>query len=75
MATRLVDFKWYPPLGPGNNNSRIPETDSRDPETETGSLEIEPRVHRTHDTLEIGLQMMLRSLVAPHKEGPADFLL
>ena len=42
---------------------------SRDPETETGSLENEKTVHRIHDTLEKGLQMVLRSLVAPHMEG------
>ena len=38
--------------------------DSRDPETETGTLEIEKNVHRIHDTLETGLQRMPRSLVA-----------
>ena len=48
-----------------NNNSRIPETDSRDPESETGSLETEKRVHRIQDTLETGLQRMFCSLVAP----------
>ena len=45
--------------------------DSRDPETETGNLEIESRVHRIHDALETGLHMMPRSLVAP-SSGPAD---
>ena len=40
--------------GPGNNNSRSPETDSRDPETKTGSLATEG-VHRIHGTLETGL--------------------
>ena len=39
--------------------------DSRDLETETGSLETGKRVHRIHGTLETGLHMMLRSLVAP----------
>ena len=39
---------WSP--GPSNNNSRIPETDSRDPGTETGSLEIDLRVHRALET-------------------------
>ena len=41
--------------------------DSRDPETETGNLENEKRVHRIHDTLATGLQRMLRSLVAPSR--------
>ena len=39
--------------------------DSGNPETETGSLETEKRVHRMHGTLETGLQRILRSLVAP----------
>ena len=52
-------------VGPGNNNSRIPEADSRDPETEIGSPETEKRVHRMHGSLETGLQMIPRSLVAP----------
>ena len=51
--------------GFSSHNSRILETESRDPETETGSLEIEYRVHRIHGTLEMGLYMMRRSLVAP----------
>ena len=38
---------------------------SRDPETEAGSLETEKRVHRIHDRLETGLQIIPRSLVAP----------
>ena len=41
--------------------------DSRDPETETGNLETEKRVHRIHGTLETGLHMMPRSLVAPSR--------
>ena len=52
---------------PSNNNSRIPETDSGDPGTETGSLETELRVHRIHGTVETGSQSVSRSLVAPHK--------
>ena len=54
------------------NKSRIPETDPRGSEGDFGSLETELRAHRTHDTFETGLQSVLRSLVAPHKEGPAD---
>ena len=45
-------------------NSRIPETNSKALETETGSLETEFAVHRIHDTLELGLQRMPRTLVA-----------
>ena len=35
---------WSP--GPSKHNSRIPEPDSRCPENETGSLEIEKSLHR-----------------------------
>ena len=41
--------------------------DFRDPETESGSLETEKKAHRIHGTLEAGLHMMLRSLVAPSR--------
>ena len=41
--------------------------DSRDPEAETGSLETEKRVHRIHGTLETGVHIILRSLVAPSR--------
>ena len=41
---------WF--LGPSDNNFKIPEAYSRDPETETGSLETVLRVHRIHDALE-----------------------
>ena len=41
--------------------------DSRDLETEIGSLETEKRVHKIHDTLETGLHMIPRSLVAPSR--------
>ena len=65
LRPSLVDGK----LGAGGslvtNNPGSLKPDSRDPETETGSLEIEKRVHRIHDTLETGLHMMPRSLVAP----------
>ena len=59
--------------GHSNNNSRISETDSSDPETETGNLETEKRVHRIHGTLETGLQRMLRSLVATTR-GAGGFI-
>ena len=49
------------------NNPGSLKPDSRDPETEIWNLETEKRAHRTHDTLETGLHMMPRSLVAPSK--------
>ena len=55
--------------GPSNTIPGSLKPDSRDPETETGSLEIEKRVHRIHGTLETGLHMILRSLVAPTRGG------
>ena len=40
--------------------------------TEPGSLETElRRVHGIHDTPDTGLQTILGSLVALHKEGPS----
>ena len=53
--------------GPSNNNSRMPETDSRTLETETGSREIEKRVHRIHCTLETGLHKDAPQAGGPHK--------
>ena len=47
--------------------------ESRDPETETGNLETEKRVHRIHGTLEPGLDMIPRSLVAPTR-GAGGFV-
>ena len=47
--------------------------DSRDPETEIGNLETEKRVHRIHGTLETGLHMMPRSLVAPSRGAGGFF--
>ena len=65
LATRLVEARRFVP-GPSNNNSRIPQIDSRDPETKTASLETEKRVHTIHDTWETGSQIILRSLVCPN---------
>ena len=65
LAPRQVGAKLGVSHGPSNNNPRISETDSRDPETETGSFKIEETIHRIHGTLETGLQIMLRTLVAP----------
>ena len=55
------------------NNPGSLKPDSRDPETETGNLETEKRVHRIHCTLETGLHMIPRSLVAPSR-GAGGFM-
>ena len=55
-----------------NKGPSILETDSRSPEREPGGLGTELGVYRIHDTQETELQMMPRSLVAPHNEGLAD---
>ena len=43
--------------------------DSRDPETETGSLEIEEMVHRIHGTLDMGLHKNASQPRCSHKGG------
>ena len=55
------------------NNPGSLKPDSGDPETETGNLETDKRVQRIHDTLETGLHMMPRSLMAPSR-GAGGFL-
>ena len=65
LSTRQVEGNWY---GSRTLVTTIPgslKPESRDPVTETGNLEIEKRVHRIQGTLETGLQIMPRSLVAP----------
>ena len=57
----------------GTQTSHLACLVSRDPETENGDFETEKRVHRIYDTLETGLQMIPRSLVAPTR-GAVDFL-
>ena len=59
-----MDAGFFIP-GLSNNSSRILETGSRDPETETKSLETEKGLHRIHGTLGTGSQRMLHSLVPP----------
>ena len=66
-GTSQVSGKLVGSRALSNTNPGSLKPDSRDPETETGSLVTEKRVHRTHDTLETGLQIMLRSLVAPSR--------
>ena len=55
LGTLQIGGKSYHPRAKINNNSRIPATDSGDPETEIGNLEAEKRVHRIHGTLETRL--------------------
>ena len=64
-APRRVDGKLVASRAQSNTIPGSLKPDSRDPETGTGNLEIEKRVHRIHGTLETGLHMMPRSLVAP----------
>ena len=56
--------------GPSKNNSRILRP-IKNPEGQSGSLETEKIAHRIHYTLETGLQIIPRSLVAPTR-GSAD---
>ena len=74
LGTFRVEAKCFGPRALSNTNPGSLKPDSRDPETETGNLETEKRVRRIHGTLEKGVQIMPRSLVAPDKQGPADFL-
>ena len=60
-------------LGPRATIPGSLQSGSRDPETEIGCLETELKVHRIQDKKETGLQIILRSLVAPHKEGCSEF--
>ena len=65
LRPRQVDARLLIP-GPHYSMSAVPEPDSRAPDTEPESLETELRVHKIHDTLETGLQRILRSLVVTH---------
>ena len=73
LGTIRVDGKLVAGGSLVTNNPGSLKPDSGDPETETGSLETEKRVHRIHGTLETGLQIMLRSLVAPSR-GAGGFV-
>ena len=59
---------------PMPNYHHFAETDSIGPETEPGSFEIELGVHRIHATLDTGLQIMLRSLVALTRGADGSWL-
>ena len=63
----LVENGWR--LGASNKHPGSLKPDFRDPETETGKLETEKRVHRIHGTLETGLQKDASQPGGPHKGG------
>ena len=67
LGTFLVEGNSGASRALSNTNPGSLRPDSRDPETEIGNLETGKRVHRIHGTLETGLHMMLRSLVAPSR--------
>ena len=67
LAIRQVEGKLGGSWALVTNNPGSLEPDSGDPETQTGNLETEKRVHSIHGTLETGLQRMPRSLVAPSR--------
>ena len=56
------------------NNPGSLKPDSRDPETETGNLETEKRVHRIHGTLETGLHKDPSQPGGPLKGGRRIFV-
>ena len=53
-------------------NSWILETDSRDLETETGSLEVQLRVHMRHDTMDYRITERLSQPGGPSQGGLLD---
>ena len=65
LGTLRVEGKWFDPRALVTIIPGSLETDPRDPDTETGNLETEKRVHRIHDTLAMGLHMILRGPLAP----------
>ena len=67
LGTFLVEGNLGTSRGLSNTNPGSLKPDSKDPETEIESLETEGRVHRIHGTLETGLHMIPRSLVAPSR--------
>ena len=69
QSTRQFGSKLFHPWAIVTTIPGYLKPTSRDPETETGNLQTEKRVHRIHGTLETDLQRMLRSLVAPTREA------
>ena len=69
LSTRLVGGKLVAGGSLVTNNPGSLKPDSRDPETETGNLETEKRIHRMHDTLETGLRKDASQPGGPHKGG------
>ena len=74
LAIRLVGGKLVHPQALVTTIPGSLKPESRDPETETGNLETEKRAHRIHGTLETGLHMIPRSLVAPTRGAGGFFL-
>ena len=69
LATILVDGKLVHPQSLVTTMRGFLKPTPRGPETETGDLEIELRVHSIYGTLAAGLQRMLRSMVAPTRRA------
>ena len=72
LATRRVEGKLVHPRAQVTTIPGSLKPDSRDPETETGKLEIEKRVDRIQDTLEEGLHRDASQPGGPDKTGPLD---
>ena len=73
LGTFRVEAKCVGPRALSNTNPGSLKPDSRDPETETGSLEIEKRVLWIHGTLETGLHKDPSQPGGPHKGGRRIF--
>ena len=69
LRTLRVGGNWVASRALSNTNPGSLKPDSRDPETETGNLETEKRVHRIHGTLETGLNKDASQPGGPHKGG------
>ena len=72
-APNLVGGKWFGSRALSNTNPGSLKPDSRDPETETGNLETEKRVHRIHGKLETGLHKDPSQPGGPLKGGRRIF--
>ena len=73
-APRRVDGKLVASRALSNTNPGSLRPDSRDPETETGNLETDLRIHKIHGTLETGLHIHNSSQPGAPTRGPADIL-
>ena len=66
-APRWVGDNWYGSGTPVTIITGSLKPDSRDPQTETGSLETEKRVRRIHGSLETRLHKDALQAGGPHK--------